>query len=198
MDILHPYMPLPTARVAWYVTGRFYADSKGQMEDLGYFLHLAQVEGDLFAGRPPGEGTALLTFRSSPFTSKPLTNGNLSLGLDVTGDFRLYLNPEGGATFDEPDSFSRGEPVAVFRRVSVVMGETVASPVPGGMSLAMNVFSADLVSSRPFELGGRRYDLGDIVPHGVTQWGTMNGTPLPAFPPYDKIYAFSGSAIAVG
>lgn len=196
-DLYLPPMPIPAARVAWYVTGRFYADSQGQMEDLGYFLHFSGIEGSLFTGSP-GESTAVLTFRSSPFTTTLVTNGNLSLGLDATGEFRLYYNLRGGASFSVPDSFSQGECVAVFRRVSVVVGETVASPIPGGTALAMNVFSADLVSSTPFELAGRCYDLRDLVPHGITQWGTLNADPLPAFSPYEKILAFSGSAIAAG
>jgi hypothetical protein len=190
-------MPVPPARVAWYVTGRFYGSDDGQLEDLGYFLHLSQVDGALFTGTP-GEATAVLTFRSAPFTASPLVNGNLSLGLDATGEFGIYLQPEAGASFDDPASFSRGTRVARFRRISIVMGETLAAPYAGGLAVGMNVFSADLVESTPFELGGRRYDFRDIVPHGVTQWGTMNADPLPAVPPYSKVLAFAGSAIAAG
>jgi len=189
-------MSIPTARVAWYVTGRFYEDEKGLLQDLGYFLYLHGIQGDLFQGAI-GEATALLTFRSEPFKAKSLTNGDISIGLDAVGTFSVYRSP-GGASFDDPDSFSRGERVAVFRRASVVMGETLSSPTLGGLALSMNVFSADLVESAPFEIQGVRYDFRELLPHGLTQWGTASANPLAVFPPYQRIVAFTGSAIAAG
>ena len=190
-------MPITPGRVAWYVTGRFYEDSRQRLQDLGYFVHLEGVQGPLFDG-PVGEATALLTFRSGLFEAQTVANGNITLGLDTRGEFSVYLNPRGGASFDDPDSFSRGRCVATFRRVSVVMGETVSSPVLGGLTLAMNVFSAELVESAPVELHGVRYDFRELLPLGVTQWGTLNGNPLAAPPPFIRVSAFTGSAIAVG
>jgi len=191
-------MPTTPGRVAWYVTGRFYLDEQGKLQDLGYFLHLEGVRGALFNDGPIGEATARLTFRSAPFGAQTVTNGNVSIGLDVEGDFSVYLNPAGGGDFDDPDSFSKGRCVAVFRRTSVVMGATLASTVPGGFAIAMNVFSADLVESTPFVLGGVQHDLRDLFPKGVTQWGTMNADPLAVFPPFTRIAAFTGSAVAAG
>ena len=193
-----PIPPIPPARVAWYVTGRFYEDAQSPLQDLGYFLHLAGISGSLFNG-PIGEATALLTFRSAPFAAQTVTNGNISIGLDAVGDFSVYLNPKGGASFENPDSFSQGQRVAVLRRTSVVMGETLSSPVLGGLAIGMNVFTADLVESTPFELpGGERIDLRDLLPHGITQWGVASANPLATFPPYQRIVAFTGSAIAAG
>jgi hypothetical protein len=194
-------MRIPPARVAWYVTGRFYEDENKLLQDVGYFLYLGGITGSLFdqAMGPMGEGTARLTFRSEPFSSKPVTNGDISIGLDAVGTFSLYLNP-GGATFDSPESFSRGQRIAVFRRTSVVMGETLTSPVPGGIAIGTNVFSAELVESEPFELPDGRgpADLCDLLPNGVTQWGVASENPLPVFAPYQRIVAFTGSAIAAG
>src|SRR6476661_5151878 len=164
-------MPITPGRVAWYVTGRFYLDEQGRLQDLGYFLHLEGVRGALFNPGAIGEATARLTFRSAPFDAQTVTNGNLSIGLDVEGDFSVYLNPAGGGDFQDPDSFSRGTRVAVFRRSSVVMGATLASPIPGGFAIAMNVFSAEIVESAPFVLDGVAYDLRQLLPHGITQWG---------------------------
>ncbi|HEX7182053.1 MAG TPA: hypothetical protein VF756_09435 [Thermoanaerobaculia bacterium] len=190
---------IPPARVVWYVTGRFYESPDGSLQDLGYFLHLAGVSAELFTDETRiGEATARLTFRSEPFQAKPVTNGNIGIGLDTVGGFSLYYNPEGGASFDDPDSFSRGQCVATFRRASVVMGATISSPLPGGLALSMNVFSADLVASAPFGTGDRRYDLAELLPRGVTQWGAANANPLAAFHPYTRIVAFTGSAIAAG
>ena len=192
-------MPIAPARVAWYVTGRFYENEQRQLEDLGYFLHLSGVEGPLFReDGSPGESTALFTFRSRPFVAQTLTNGNLTIGLDSVGEFSLYFNPEAGASFDDPGSFSRGRRIATFRRVSAVMGETLASPLPGGLALGTNVFTADLVESVPFELGGYWYNLRDLLPCGITQWGTASANPLATFPPFQRIVAFAGTAIAAG
>lgn len=191
-------MPTTPGRVAWYVTGRFYEDQHGLLQDVGYFLHLSGVSGSLFSGAK-GEGTARLTFASEPFAAKPVTNGDISIGLDDVGNFSLYLNP-GGATFDSPDSFSQGQRVAVFRRASVVMGETLASAAPGGLAIGMNVFSAEVVQSVPFGLPDSKnfYDFRELLPNGVTQWGTASESPLATFGPYQRIVAFTGSAIAAG
>lgn len=169
------------------------------MQDLGYFQYLGGVSGSLFGGGV-GEATARLTFRSAPFSARAVTNGDLSIALDPVGDFSVYLSPEGGASFEDPDSFSRGRRVALFRRASVVMGETLASPAPGGLAIGFNVFSADLVESAPFELpdGGGRVDFRELLPHGVTQWGIASGNPLATFPAFKRIVAFTGSAIAAG
>lgn len=193
-------MPITPARVAWYVTGRFYEDEKKQIEDVGYFLYVGGISGALFNGKTLSESTALLTFRSAPFTAQPVTNGDISIGLDAAGDFGIHLNPAGGASFDRPDSFSQGQRVALFRRTSVVMGETLSAPAPGGLAIAMNVFSAEVVESVPFRLpdGSGPYDFRELLPHGMTQWGIASENALANFGPYQRIVAFTGSAIAAG
>jgi hypothetical protein len=191
-------MPITPGRVAWYVTGRFYLDTQGRLQDLGYFLHLEGVRGSIFSGQSISEASARLTFRSTPFTAEPVTNGNVAIGLDKRGTFSVYLNPAGGGDFQNPDSFSQGTCVAVFARTSVVMGQTLTSPLLGGLAIASNVFSADLVESSPFTLDGERYDFRDLLPNGITQWGTMNADPLAVFAPFTRIAAFTGSAMATG
>src|SRR5262249_49375518 len=132
-------MPITPGRVAWYVTGRFYLDQQGRLQDLGYFLHLEGIQGSLFNQGVIGEASACFTFRSEPFESEPITNGNIAIGLDKQGEFSVYFNPEGGGDFGNPESFSRGARVAVFRRTSVVMGQTLSSPILGGFAIASNV-----------------------------------------------------------
>jgi hypothetical protein len=190
--------PLRAASVAWYVTGRFYVANDQSIQDLGYFLHLQGIQGDLFTGGP-SEQTACFTFRSEPFQARPVTNGDLSLGLDSVGGFTLYLKRQPGASFDKPHSFSDGEPIAKFRRVSAVMGTTLSAPSGGGSLLSLNVFTASLTWSQEFEFRGARYDLGRLLPHGITQWGDASTTLLtPAPPGFEKVSAFVGSAIALG
>ncbi|HET9212005.1 MAG TPA: hypothetical protein VFR03_16490 [Thermoanaerobaculia bacterium] len=192
-------MPITPGRVAWYVTGRFYLDQQGKLQDLGYFLHLEGVQGPLFNQGTIGEASARLTFRSEPFEAQSVTNGNIAIGLDTRGEFSVYFNPAGGGDFGDPGSFSRGTRVAVFRRTSVVMGQTLSSPTLGGFAIATNVFSAELVDSAPFLLGDDDpCDLRDLLPDGITQWGTMNANPLATSPPFTRIAAFTGSAVAAG
>lgn len=193
---LSPALSVPVARVAWYVTGRFYATAEGSIQDLGYFIHVEGIPADLFAGAA-GEANALLTFRSSPFTAQGLKNGDLSLALDAVGDFSIYLNRysvgQPRPNFDDPDSFSQGERVATFRRTGVVVGTTLT-----GAQIATNTFSAVPVESIPFELGGRVYDFATHLPHGITQWGTASTSSLPPVGRFTTVVAFVGSAIKAG
>jgi hypothetical protein len=185
--------------VAWYVTGRFYVNEEQRkpgvstVQDVGYFLLLQGVDGKLFTGAP-GEGTARLTFASEPFAARGISNGGLAIALDDRGEFSLYFNREPAATFDDPASFAAGDKIATFRRVSVVVGTSVATTGPN--LIAMNVFTARLVSSRPFELDGGRYDLGELLPHGITQWGTAATEPVLAPLGYASIVPFVGSGVA--
>lgn len=179
--------------VAWYVTGRFYVTEDGSILDVGYFLHLQGISDPLFQGNEPGEATAFLTFAAEPFQAQKLTNGDLTLGLDAVGEFGIYLNRAPGASFDNPASFAAGEEIARFRRVSMVVGTTV-----GSAGVSVNLFSAELISSQAFELGGERYDLRELIPHGVTQSGTASTTALPAPAGYTTTVPFVGSAFAIG
>jgi hypothetical protein len=122
-----------------------------------------------------------------------VANGDITLGLDSVGEFGVYLNREPRASFDDPASFGAGEEVACFRRVSMVVGATVGEGQAHTGLFSSNVFSARLVRSREFELGGR-YDLRRLMPNGVTQWGTAATTPAGSA----RGTPFVGSAIAIG
>lgn len=190
-------MEILPGEVAWYVTGRFYAAEDGSLFDAGYFLRLEGIDGGLFAGGP-GEGTARLTFLAEPFTATPVSNGDLALMTDAVGDFSVFVNRDGGATFDDPASFGAGEEVARFRRVGVVTGTTVGRGRADRPLFGLDVFSARLVASRPFELDGRTYDLRRMVPYGITQWGTSAATPAASPAGYTSVLPFVGSAVAIG
>jgi hypothetical protein len=184
--------PLLPGRVAWYATGRFYVTEDRAVLDAGYFLHLDPLaDSNLFAG-DPGEATAHFTFLATPFQVTNMKNGDLTLGVDPVGDFSIYFAEEPCATFDDPQSFGQGEPIARFRRVSVVVGVTVES------SVTTNVFSAALIESRPFTFRGRTYDLGEALPHGITQWGIASTEVITPPPQFLTVLPFVGSAIAVG
>jgi hypothetical protein len=82
--------------------------------------------------------------------------------------------------------------------VSVVTGTTLGTGAANTPLFGLNVFSARLVGSRPFELGGRRHDLRRLIPHGITQWGTSATTPAAELKGYTSVVPFVGSAIAIG
>lgn len=179
----------PIAGVVWYAVGRFYEAPDGKQLDLGYFAHLGGIA-PLFKG-PPGEATAFFTFRAEPFRVQTLQNGDLELSLDATGGFTLYLQREPCGDFSNPDTFSRGEPIATFERFSTAVGTSVGP-------LSLNLFSAVLRSSRDFTFGGRTWNLASLVPEGITQLGTASTTALPPPPGYTTVRAFVGSAMALG
>lgn len=183
--------------VAWYVTGRFYVDERGAILDVGYFLHVQGLAGELFSGKP-GARTAHLTFAADPFTAAEVTNGRLKISLDAVGEFGVYLHREPRARFRDPRSFAAGEQVATFRRVSVVAGVTVERKAPGAPLFATNVFTAALVWSTEFEFAGARYDFARLLPNGVTQWGTASQVAVKAPRGYSVAVPFVGSAVAVG
>ncbi|HEV7919309.1 MAG TPA: hypothetical protein VGR02_00815 [Thermoanaerobaculia bacterium] len=172
--------------LVWYVTGRFYKQGD-TLQDVGYFLYLQGVE-------PPH---GYFTFSSEPFTSSTVMNGPLGVGIDHRGTFSIYLRDEPGATFEEPLSFSIGRCIATFARTSIVATTEVAETAPAVGFLA-NVFSARLVSSEPFDFGGRRYDFAELVGKGVTQWGVAATEPLAPPQGYDAVVPFVGSAIRFG
>ena len=80
----------------------------------------------------------------------------------------------------------------------MVTGATVGVGEKDATVFSLNVFSARLVSSRPFELGGRRYDLRRLLPNGITQWGTAATTAVAQLPGYRSVIPFVGSAVAIG
>lgn len=177
--------------VVWYVTGRFYetppdAAGKSKLFDAGYFLHLAGI------AHATSESEARFTFTAKPFTSPSISNGGLSIGIDHRGVFSIHFLENGGGTFDDPKSFAAGPCIATFERVSMV-------PTVNTGNILMNVFSARLMSSAPFDFKGARYDLRDTIGYGITQWGTaapQSSLQPPA--PYIAVVPFVGSALRIG
>lgn len=194
-------MPLLPAELAWYVTGRFYqVEQDGPAADYGYFLHLPFPGMPLFDG-PRGEGTAHFTFAARPFQAKGVDNGGLKLGVDPVGEFSIHLQRQPAGAFDDPASFAAGEPIATFRRASLVVGTTVTGP-DGAKTVPLigtNVFSARLVESTPFDFAGHRHDIAEHIGQGVTQFGTAAGAPIAPTPAgFTLVVPFTGSAIALG
>lgn len=176
------------AEVVWYVTGRFYASGESLL-DVGYFLHIQGIGEKLFDGAR-SESTALFTFSATPFTARTVSNGGLDLGIDERGTFSIFLRDAGGASFDDPRSFAAGKCIATFERLAIV-------PTVKTTTVLMNVFTARLVSSEPFEFAGERYDFSELAP-AITQWGTAVTEPLTPPENYSAVVPFAGSAVRAG
>lgn len=179
-----------TGEVVWYATGRFYAlppdaEGKTKLFDAGYLLHLHGI------ADATAESTAHFTFTAVPFTSPSISNGGLNIGIDHRGAFSIHYLENGGGTFDDPKSFAAGPCIAMFERVSMV-------PTVNLGNILMNVFSARLISTTPFDFRGARHDLRDTIGSGITQWGTAAPEQLTPPSGYTEVVPFVGSAIRIG
>jgi hypothetical protein len=74
-----------------------------------------------------------------------------------------------------------------------VLGTTLTGP-----KIATNTFSAVVVESVPFELGGEVFDFAQHLPNGITQWGTASTNLLPPVGDFTMVVPFVGPAIKVG
>ena len=178
--------PLPSSRLAWYALGRFWT-AGDEVFDAGYFAHLELLaEAELFVpNKPLGPGSAHFTFYSESFTLSRIQTGPLAISLDSVGLFSLFYQRQPQADFNEPNSFAQGQCIARFRRPFKVVTAKLGV-------LELSTFSAELIESMPFEHCGQTYDLKDILPFGVTQWGVGTGSTL------ENEATFTGSAIAIG
>ena len=66
----------------------------------GYFTHVAGVE-NVFGGTPNNASTAFFTFMNKLSTTTATPHGPLTV-VDRKGTTTIYLNPAGGASFENP------------------------------------------------------------------------------------------------
>ena len=66
----------------------------------GYFTHVAGVE-NVFGGTPNNASTAFFTFMNKLSTTRATPHGPLTV-VDRKGTTTIYLNPVGGASFENP------------------------------------------------------------------------------------------------
>jgi hypothetical protein len=130
------------------------------------------VSAPLFDGAP-GEKTALMTFRSDAFSAAPLFNGNV-LALNWPSApapvVTFYLNNSPNQDWNQPDSFSSGQPIGSF---SARVGQIAITG-----STAVVTYSYDWVSTGGFSLGGKRYNLARLSPDGGTISNYVSTVPV--------------------
>jgi hypothetical protein len=89
----------------------------------GYLSYLRGLT--VFTG-VPGESTALLSFYTDAVPTQVATDGPLRV-IDRTGTVTFYLNPGGGGSFADPNTFRAGSPLMVSDLRQQVILDTVTN-----------------------------------------------------------------------
>src|ERR1035437_1174166 len=163
----------PVGRVAYHFVARLLQSSpSGPFFVIGYVNFLDGVSAPLFDGAP-GEKTAVMTFRSDLFSAAPLFNGNvvvLNWPSTPAPVVTFYLNNSPNQDWNQPDSFSSGQPIGSFNaRVGQIA-------ITG--STAVVTYSYDWVSTQNFSLGGKMFNLGRLSPVGGTISNYVSTVPV--------------------
>ena len=185
-------------QIAFQYVGRVTLDFlRGTGTVYGYVTQLAGVPSSALFKGSPGEATALVTFRAD-VSFQPLPgNGEMGPnqfavfpGLVAPGPFKLYLTENPSRTWTDPAGFSSGATIAEFTRADEMF--TLFG------SIGLNTASASLASSTAINLNGISWNARRIIPRGITNITTANGTPLPGSTPVSPAFAFAGYALAIG
>ena len=178
---------LPAGRVASHGIERDAVNADGTGEGVGYFTFIAGVPGPLFAGSP-SEATAFFTFRSDPFSTEVIPNGTVTALLHPPGRLTIYLNKAPHGNWNNFDTFSEGQPIAVLE-----FG--ITQDINDG-SVQIGYTSARFAASSDFEFQGQRLNFTNLFPNGVTIAFTTNPRPLNAS--FPLIFALGFSSFAIG
>lgn len=119
----------------------------------GYFTWVRGVD-VLFAGTPENETSARFTFYREMTNLNVVINGTLKI-ISRKGTTTLYLQPSGGATFSNPDSFRAGTAIQTSDSHQQVIVDTVTS--------AFTVVNFETVTATPrFTIDGHDDRLGRV------------------------------------
>lgn len=128
-------------------------------DDFGYLTSIEGLEETvLFSGSDPlsrDQSTARFTYFANATLQTRSVNGNL-FATAGTARTTLYFSDSGGANFDEPASFKRGQAVATYeshwRDIVNVQGPN--------QGIATVVSNETQTGATPFTIGGAQYVLG--------------------------------------
>ncbi len=164
-------------------------------ELVGYVAFIEGVDSPLFDGAA-SKDTAYFTARVTRPLPPPVP---LPVETDPTllasvfspgGQFTIFFDSmPGPRDWNDPETFSRGVPVAVFEE-SALLGTQAFGAFPG---VFYNSFSSRLIDSVPIEFNGQRIDFGKLVADGVTVTNFGN-----ALRPDGMGATGGGTAVAIG
>jgi len=142
----------PSAGINLEYIGQGLVVSPAEVYQYGYFTHVAGVE-NLFSGAPNDASTAFFTFLNELSTTRVTDNGPLRI-VDRQGTATIYLNPAGGANFEDLDSFSAGTPVLTAALRHQVILDTL-----NGNTIIVN-FDLTITAADTFTVGNIKHRLG--------------------------------------
>jgi hypothetical protein len=182
----------------WTAAGRICHHPDGTLRELGFFLSLRGIADGPFSG-PVGEATARLTYAAEPIRTSAF--GPWSAALSRPGRLTLYLQEQPAGSYRDPDSFTRGEPIAMFER----RGNRILAPfdLDGGLlfdepDAQPTVFDTTLVWSRIFEYEGEIHDVRDVITAPFKQHYRLFETPVRSPRPFRTALNFLCSAVPGG
>ena len=145
----------PAADVAMEVFGSI-AQVGAALTGYGFLTRVAGVPtASLFAGEPHGEATARLTFFATATVDERFVRPTL-FSVAALGRLSVFLHPNGGGNFADPQSFAGGTRVATYA-ARFVNRLTLIAP-----NQAVNTMTGELQQSEAavFTLAGRRRRFG--------------------------------------
>jgi hypothetical protein len=180
---------VPAGGIVWNSVAQVYFNpASGTGEVAGYFTYFPGID-DLFAGSP-SVATAHFTFRSDAWQLQPLpTQGNLNVTLAGGGVWKIYYNPTPTGDWNNLDSFSHGQVVAVLTHGP--------KELIGVGAVGTSMFSGDAITTYDFVLNGQTFNLGRIFPDGFTNFSMLSNVPVNNTTNF-VVLPYASSAIAKG
>jgi hypothetical protein len=181
---------VPAGGIVWNSVSQVYFNpNNGTGQVAGYFTYFPGIDG-LFAGAP-SVATAHFTFRSDTLQLQPLpAQGALNVLVAGGGVWRIYYNPTPAGDWNNLDSFSQGQVVAVLTHGPKELIGTGAA--------GTSMFCGDVIATYAFVLNGQTLDLGRIFPDGFTNFSTISNTAVSGTSEFPVGLPYASSAIAKG
>ena len=165
----------------------------GDFTGYGYLSYIRGLDNNQLFTNPlqPGEATARFTF----FTTITLTSRAVIssvFAIDSAGATTFYFNPAAGASFHDPQSFTKGSKIVT----ADVRYQNVLNVQAPNLGIATGVGELVQHSAAAFTLGGQSYQLGHT---GMIQRiaTTGEGTRTDAVKPVSFV-VLSGNAVDTG
>jgi hypothetical protein len=140
-------------------------DSGSGIMPFGYFTHIDGLPDDLLFSDPSirTEATARFTFSGAPGTGSRTMLGTL-VASSGTANVTFFFNPTPSGNFNDPSSFTRGQPVASYavRTRSILHVLVPISAAGPGKALVNAVGDVIQTQADPFTLQGRPFVFGKV------------------------------------